>query len=257
MSEPTAWTVLHRPLAETDSTNTYLLAQARTGAPAGTVVTAQWQSAGRGRLGRSWEAPPGTSLLASVLLRPLVAPEELQLCSAAVALAALEACQRASGVRPGLKWPNDLVVGERKLAGVLGESDPAAPGGRPGSVAVVVGLGLNVRWPGPPGAGGTSLEEEAGRPLAVAGVRQAFLAALPARARQLETPDGRRELARDQRAQSATLGRRVRVLVGTEELVGTAVELTAAGELVLDTGAGRRQLAAGDVVHLRPAPGPA
>ena len=149
------WDV-HR-FEEIDSTNAYLQRQARLGAPEGTVAVAEHQSAGRGRLDRRWEAPPGASLLASVLFRPELDPSELHLCTAAMALAAAEACRRVAGVGPVLKWPNDVLVGEEKLAGVLAEAELRRRAG--GAVAVVVGIGLNVDWPGPAGAGGTCLRE--------------------------------------------------------------------------------------------------
>src|ERR1700731_1016213 len=106
------------------STNAVAMEMARAGAPEGLVVVADHQTAGRGRLGRSWESPPGASLLASILLRPVLPPARLALCAGAVALAAADACAALTGVEPRLKWPNDLVVGGRKLAGILAESDP-------------------------------------------------------------------------------------------------------------------------------------
>jgi BirA family biotin operon repressor/biotin-[acetyl-CoA-carboxylase] ligase len=122
----------------TGSTNADLLALARQGEEAGLVLLAGHQIAGRGRLDRRWEAPPGTNLLVSVLFRPAGPPHEWFRCAVALAVAACDAC-RDLGVDAGVKWPNDLVVGEGKLAGVLSETD--------GAGAVVVGLGLNVGWP--------------------------------------------------------------------------------------------------------------
>jgi len=223
------------------STNTYLLDQARLGAPAGVVAVAAYQSAGRGRLGRRWEAPPGTCLLASVLLRPVLDPGQLHLCTAAVALAAADACRDVAGVEPVVKWPNDLLLGERKLAGVLAESDPGAPGGAAGSVAVVVGVGVNVDWPGPAGAGGTCLSEAAGRRVDVDELLGAWLEALGPRADALGSPDGRAALAGELRARCDTLGRRVRVSLAAAASTG---ERPAGGEVV--TGL------AVDLVHLRP-----
>jgi BirA family biotin operon repressor/biotin-[acetyl-CoA-carboxylase] ligase len=242
-----------RRFAELDSTNRYVRDQARGGAPEGLVVVADFQSAGRGRLGRRWEAPPGTALLVSVLLRPLLAPDELHLCTAAVALAAAEACAQVALVTPEVKWPNDLVVAEAKLAGVLAESDPSPGSGR---ASVVVGLGLNLAWPGPPGAGGTSLSAVAGVPVDREALLQAYLSALTRRRPDLDTRTGRRALAAELRDRCATLGRLVRVELAGETLVGTAVDLTEAGHLVVDTEAGSRVVAAGDVIHLRPAPVP-
>lgn len=259
-----------RRLASVTSTNAVTLEAARHGAAAGLVVVADHQTAGRGRLGRRWEAPPGSSLLVSVLLRPELPPSELHLCTAAVAFAAADACATAAGVAPGLKWPNDLVVGDRKLAGVLAEvafAPPTSAGAHAGAPegtaapAVVVGIGLNVDWPGPPEVGGTCLRDEAGRPVDREGVLAALLEALGGRAAALDRSDGRRALAEELRRRCVTLGRRVRVeLPGTgagappEVLVGEAVALTDAGHLVVAAGGTRREVAAADVVHLRDAP---
>ena len=138
-------------LDEVDSTNTYVRDRARRGAPAGLVVVADHQTAGRGRLDRRWESPPGANLLASVLLRPDCAAEDVHLCAGAVALAGADACREVAGVEPVLKWPNDLLVGGAKLAGVLAEAEFEGTDLR----AVVVGIGLNVAWPGPPEVLGT------------------------------------------------------------------------------------------------------
>ncbi len=248
-----------RRLGVVGSTNAYLLGEARRGAPAGLVAVADHQTAGRGRLGRRWEAPPGSSLLVSVLLRPVLSPD-LHLCTAAVALATASACRTVAGVWPTVKWPNDLLIGDDKLAGVLAEADAAAPGGPPGSVAVVVGVGCNVDWPGPPDAGGTSLADAAGRPVDREQLLQALLTELGPRVEALGTDDGRRGLDDELRARCRTLGQVVRVdLAGTDVVedgvVGRAVELTAEGHLVVETGDGRVVIAAGDVVHLRPADG--
>ncbi|HZQ88358.1 MAG TPA: bifunctional biotin--[acetyl-CoA-carboxylase] synthetase/biotin operon repressor, partial [Acidimicrobiales bacterium] len=85
-----------------------MLDAAREGAPEGTVAVADHQTAGRGRLGRVWVAPPGASLLVSILLRPSLPPDRLHLATAAVALSAAAALEEVAGFRPGLKWPNDL-----------------------------------------------------------------------------------------------------------------------------------------------------
>src|ERR1017187_5767868 len=104
-----------------DSTNSWLAAQASGGASEGLVALADFQSAGRGRLDRSWQAPARSALLCSILLRPTLDADHLQLVIAAVALSARSTLVRLCGLRPDLKWPNDLVVGDQKLAGVLGE----------------------------------------------------------------------------------------------------------------------------------------
>lgn len=242
-----------RRFGRIDSTNRYLLDQARHGAPEGLWAVADHQTAGRGRLGRRWEAPPGASLLASVLLRPVLEPDDLHLCTALVALAGIDACAEVAGVSPAVKWPNDLVVGDRKLAGVLAEADARAPGGPPGSSVVVVGIGVNVDWPGPPGAGGTCLSGEAGRPVDRERLLDALRRSLARRRPDLGTADGRRAVADELRRRCATLGRRVRVTTAREVVTGEALALTPGGHLVVDTGAGRVEISTGDVVHLRPA----
>jgi BirA family transcriptional regulator, biotin operon repressor / biotin---[acetyl-CoA-carboxylase] ligase len=117
--ERLTWRVEH--LSEIDSTNRWLVERAKEGADEGLVVYADFQSAGRGRLERPWEAPARSSLLCSILLRPELDVDHLQLVVAAVALAARAALVRLCGLRPDLKWPNDLVVGPKKLAGLLCE----------------------------------------------------------------------------------------------------------------------------------------
>jgi BirA family biotin operon repressor/biotin-[acetyl-CoA-carboxylase] ligase len=230
-----------------DSTNTYLLAQAAGGAPAGTVAVADHQSAGRGRLDRRWEAPPGASLLTSVLFRPAFDPAELHLCTAAVALAAAEACRQVAGVGPVLKWPNDLLVGEAKLAGVLAEAEFTGS-----ECAVVVGIGINVAWPGPPTVQGTCLNDLCGEPVDRHQLLGALLGALAPRRLLLESDGGRQELAAELRRRCATLGQRIRVELATEAITGVAREIDDAGQLVVLTAGGPRTVTAGDVVHLRP-----
>jgi BirA family transcriptional regulator, biotin operon repressor / biotin---[acetyl-CoA-carboxylase] ligase len=253
-----------RRFTRIDSTNRDLLDEARQGAPEGVVAVADYQSAGRGRLGRRWEAPPGANLLASVLLRPAFDVTELHLCTAAMALAAARACGRGAGVSPELKWPNDLMVGGRKLGGILAEAVPTESG-RAGP-AVVVGLGLNIGWPAPDAdatgdvdralddellVAATSIWRETGsrpEPIALLGL---VLEELETTLVELDDHDGRRRLAQEYRLRCGTIGRQVRVSLSGEVLVGVATDITGAGHLVVDVGTGTRTVAAGDVVHLR------
>jgi BirA family biotin operon repressor/biotin-[acetyl-CoA-carboxylase] ligase len=237
-----------RRFAEIDSTNRYLLDEARAGAAEGVVVVADHQTAGRGRLGRTWTAPPGSSLLTSVLLRPTLPPARLHLVTAAMALAAGDACEALSGVRPALKWPNDLiirdliirdlVIGEAKVAGVLAEAELPA---------VVVGLGLNLTRP--PGRA-VALSDVAGRSIDASALLERLLVGLGALVADWDAVSTRYRHA------CATVGRRVRVTLagGGEAFTGTAVEVTEEGYLCVSTGGGVRVISAADVVHLRPAP---
>src|SRR4029079_4691858 len=114
-TEAARWDVRHLP--SIDSTNRYVLDEARAGAPNGLVAVADHQTAGRGRLGRSWEATPGSSLLVSVLVRPDLPAERLFWLPLAAGLAWADALAAAASISAGLKWPNDLVIDDKKLAG--------------------------------------------------------------------------------------------------------------------------------------------
>ena len=257
-----------RWVAETGSTNADALALARDGAPEGIVLVADHQTAGRGRRDRQWEAPPGAGLLVSILLRPPATV--VATATMAVAVAAAEAIEAIAGARPGLKWPNDLVwpgdgsAPDRKLAGILAEAEwppgadvasgPRQPG--PGERAVVVvGIGINVSWPDdlPEHLAETAIALNHVTDAVVD--REDLLAAMLQRLdhhdRQVRA-DGPEALLAEWRARSATLGRRVRVDLGADDIVGTAVDVTAAGHLVVDADeGGRKVVAVGDVVHLR------
>jgi BirA family biotin operon repressor/biotin-[acetyl-CoA-carboxylase] ligase len=239
------WQIRH--LASVDSTNRATLDAARAGAAEGLVMVADHQTAGRGRLGRTWEAAPGSALLVSVLLRPALAPDRLAWTTMAAALALADAVEAVGGVAARLKWPNDLVVGDRKLAGVLAEADVVG-----GTVrAVVVGVGCNLAATAIPTGladAATSVETETGRVPERDDVLAAFLDALD----RALVDVGRVPAA--VRTRSATIGRRVRVELGVRQAVeGTAVDVTDAGELLVrDVGGTIHTIAVGDVHHLRP-----
>ncbi len=188
-----------RRLAATDSTNREALDAARDGAADGLVVVADVQRAGRGRLGRTWSAPAGASLLVSVLLRPGLAVEDRHLVVMAAAVAMAEAVAATTDVEASLKWPNDLLVGDRKLAGILAEA---------AGDAVVVGIGVNVDWPEIPDeliGIATACNLEGGRPTTRDVLLDAFLARYETRLADLDaTADAYRE-------RLGTIGRRVRV----------------------------------------------
>ena len=262
-----------RWVATTGSTNTDGLDLLRAGEPEGIVLVADHQGAGRGRRDRVWEAPADASLLFTVLMRP---PAPVAgLTTMVLALAASDAVARLTGLTPRLKWPNDLVwpgdgsVPDRKLAGILAEAEwppgvAAASGWRePGPAqraAVAAGMGLNVAWGDgfPPELKDTAVALDG----IVAGdvpvpdrvdLLIALLEALDDGYGELVGPGGAEAVLVRWRDRSATLGRRVRVDLGGDDLVGTAVDVTAEGHLVIEpVEGGRRVVAVGDVVHLRP-----
>ncbi|HJX43592.1 MAG TPA: biotin--[acetyl-CoA-carboxylase] ligase [Geodermatophilus sp.] len=236
---------------EVGSTNADLAARAADGAPEGTVLVAEHQVSGRGRLDRTWTSPPRAGLTVSVLLRPDVPAARRGWLPLLTGVALAEAVGEVSGVRTSLKWPNDLLAADgAKLAGILAEASGAA---------VVVGSGLNVstrREELPPT--GTSLSLVTGAPVDRAPVLLAFLRGLERRYLAWTAALGdpvASGLARDYLAWSSTVGAGVAVtLPDGSVLTGTATSVDWDGRLVVLTAAGSVELASGDVQHVRTRP---
>jgi BirA family biotin operon repressor/biotin-[acetyl-CoA-carboxylase] ligase len=226
-------------LAEVDSTNRYLIDEARGGAVDGLVVVADHQTAGRGRLGRTWDSGSGSSLLVSVLLRIDGGSPDRQVAVMTAAVAMAEAIETTTGVVPSVKWPNDLLVGDKKLAGILAEAI---------ADAVVVGVGVNLDWQAMPPelAHATACNLEGGQPTTRDQLLGAFLDRYDS---LLRDPATARALYVDR---LSTLGRTVRVELQGDTVVGLATGIDEAGRLVVEPDGERPVvLAAGDVVHLR------
>ncbi|MEO1055988.1 MAG: biotin--[acetyl-CoA-carboxylase] ligase [Actinomycetota bacterium] len=234
-SWPDGWVVCH--VAETGSTNTDVLAALDAGRIAGrTVLAAGHQTAGRGRLDRRWDAPPGSNLLVTLGFASDGAPEHP---TQRVGLAALTACRQLTDHDVALKWPNDLLIRtptapDAKLAGVLAQRSAR------GSVAV--GIGINIGWaPDEAGRLGDGIEP--------ADVLAALLAAV-------DSLGGGPQFWEQYRAELATLGNLVRVeLPDGSTIEGRAVNVDDDGRLIVDERGTRRTFDVGDVVHLRPAGG--
>ncbi len=239
------WRIEH--FDEVDSTNTWVAQKASEGASEGLVAFADFQSAGRGRLERTWESSPGSSLLCSILLRPDVSPDQLQLVVASVALATRAALVRLSGVRPALKWPNDLIVGDAKLAGLLAEIVAVDE-----RLAVVVGIGVNLTYEGPPGVRATSVRAASGVTITAPALLDIVLDELEVRRERLDSTEGRAQLRDEYVRALATLGQRVRVEQREGSVTGTATSVDEMGRLVVDVDGEEVTFAAGDVVHVRP-----
>jgi BirA family biotin operon repressor/biotin-[acetyl-CoA-carboxylase] ligase len=233
----------------TGSTNADLAAAARAGDPGGLVLVAEHQDQGRGRLDRTWVSPPRAGLTFSVLWRPTVDPVRWGWLSPLVGLAVAEAVSETALVDVRLKWPNDLLVGQRKLAGVLAE--------RVGG-AVVVGVGLNVstRVDELVGPAATSLLFEAAACTDRDPLLRSALRRVAERYRDWAAGGGDPTALRQALVErSATVGQEVQVLLpGGRTLRGTATDIDAEGRLVVVTDAGVEAVAAGDVVHLREPP---
>ncbi|MBV9823119.1 MAG: biotin--[acetyl-CoA-carboxylase] ligase [Actinobacteria bacterium] len=243
-------------VAETGSTNADLLAAAATGAPAGTVLAAELQSGGRGRLGRSWVSPAGAGLTFSVLLRPAPPAPTWGWLPLLTGLA----LSRTLGSAARLKWPNDVLLGPdgRKVAGILVQSGGLQVSGAVSGGAVVVGVGLNVSTEQAelPVPTATSLLLEDHREGDRAELLVEFLGRLDGLYTAWQAHGGdavTSGLAAGYRAVCATLGRDVSVQLASNTLLGRAVAIDDSGRLLVrPTGGGDPMaVAAGDVTHVR------
>ena len=241
-------------VGSTGSTNADLLARALAGEPEGAVLAAEEQRAGRGRMGRTWTSPPRAALTVSVLLKPAVPPARRGWLPLLVGVAVATAVTQVTGVETGLKWPNDLLAADAKLAGILAEA---------AGDAVVVGIGLNVstepaELPGPrPGAlPATSLRAAGAKTLDREELLLTILAGFERWYRTWQQAGGdpdRSGLRPEYVRLSATIGRTVRAeLPGAQALSGPAVGVDSDGRLLVRVCSGSEvAVAAGDVVHLR------
>ena len=235
------------------STNDLALDRMDAGAPHGHLVVAEEQTGGRGRRGRSWHSPPGVAVYASLVLRGSGAMTSPTSLVAAVGLGIAEGIEAFCDVHVGIKWPNDLWIGERKVAGILVE----ARGFRPEAPACVAGFGINVNHapadlPDDLRATATSLAEAVGTALDRGALLRAVLEALEPRVDDaLAGRPG--SLHEAYRARSVLLGRRVELVEADRPLVGVVTDLSATDGLLLRTDDGaHRHVPAEFVRDVRP-----
>lgn len=235
-------------LSRTSSTNDEARRLAEKGAPEGTVVIADFQSNGRGRHQRRWQAPPGSSLLLSVVLRPAVPPEQVQRVTMMAGLAVADAIEASTGITALLKWPNDILAGSRKVGGILTEVSLER-----GHVEhAVVGIGLNVNLDPSLLAGelimpATSLSAVLGHEIPRLSLLLALLCALEERCSDLLLGG---TLAEEWAERLVTLGRPVTVALPDGVLHGVAEGVDASGALLVRNPDGQSvRVVAGDVVH--------
>ena len=218
---------------------------------------AETQTAGRGRLGRSWSSPPRAALACSVLLRPAAVPPAARAWLPLLTGIAVAAALRAeAGVPAGLKWPNDVLVADRKIAGILAEAH---------GDAIVVGIGLNVTLTAAelpvPGAtsllleGAACLDRERLLAAVLTGLADRYgtwAAAGPGGTGPGGTGPGAGGLRAEYLRWCVTVGREIRVeMPGGPPLTGTAADVDETGRLAVRTGSGITLVGAGDVVHVR------
>lgn len=244
-------------LSRTGSTNDVARRLARQDAPEGTVVLAEEQTAGRGRMDRRWMAPPGTCLLCSILFRPSLPPDRAQRLTMLCSMAAADGVEHVSGLAVALKWPNDLIIPSvvggqewKKLAGVLTET--GMKGARLDYVVVGIGINVNVE-PGmlpalAPDA--TSILAETGRFTERVALVSVFLAEVERRYQALRVGISPHQ---EWAARLATLGRQVGVTTAKGVLTGVAEAVDEDGALLLRTPDGvQHRFMAGDVTLDRP-----
>jgi BirA family transcriptional regulator, biotin operon repressor / biotin---[acetyl-CoA-carboxylase] ligase len=233
-------------VARTRSTQDVVLKAARDGTAEGFCCLAEEQTAGRGRQGRSWTAPPGSALLASVLLRR--SPAVTTGIPFAAGLALVDALSSMTGVAPRLKWPNDVLVDGHKLAGILSEVEPAAS--TPGRLAIALGLGVNLRVDQfPAGVDAVSLHTLVDRPPDAEALLLEWGEALGVRLATLEDL-GIAGILGDWRRSSVGLGGPVTVLGPAGSVEGIAIDVDDDGALLVDANGEMQRFLAGDV-HLR------
>ena len=216
----------------TDSTNAQAMKLAGEGAPHGTVLIAAHQTQGRGRLGRSFQSPEGSGVYLSVILRPECPPDALMHLTCAAGVAMAEAVEKISGIRPGLKWINDLVIGSKKLGGILTQMSVEN-----GLVRyAVVGIGINcLQQEGdfPPEIQeiATSLSIASGRQVPPEALAGAMVEALEAMSNRLFSE--KQQIMDKYRGSCITLGKHIQVLRGDQALPGIAVGLDDDGGLLV------------------------
>ncbi|RJR44945.1 MAG: biotin--[acetyl-CoA-carboxylase] ligase [Deltaproteobacteria bacterium] len=205
-------------------------------APEGSLVVAEHQTRGRGRLGREWDSPPGAGLYVSLLLRPLLPPTEMPQITLATAVAVVRALSRTTGLAPGIKWPNDLLLDGKKLGGILTEMETESDRIR----HLVVGLGLNINnreFPEPLDLTATSLALSTGSSCSRREILQAWLEEIEA-LYDLFLHQGFEVILDEWRSHNVTLGQLVTVRQGPRVISGLALDVAGDGALLLRQGTG-------------------
>ena len=233
-----------------DSTNNYLKRQALLGAPHGTVAVADCQTGGKGRLGRSFQSPGGVGIYLSMLLRPDCPQEQLMHLTCAVGTAMCDALEEAAGVRPGIKWTNDLVCEKRKLSGILVEllNDTR------GKLCVIIGIGVNccqqlTDFPEELWDRAGSLAMVTGRRIDRPKVAAAMMEALANMDRNLLT--GKEAMLEQYRRDCVTLGQKISVVRGDEIRHGTALDIGDDGDLIVRFDDGHTEAVSSGEVSIR------
>lgn len=228
-----------------DSTNRRARHLAGSGAPDGAVVVAEHQTGGRGRLSRSWESPPNSCILCSIIFRPEIEPELLFRLTMMASIAVVDAIRTTAGISAGIKWPNDVYAGDKKICGILTETECTAQAVQ----FAVVGIGINVNWHlknhSTLGGSATSLRDICGSDISRVKLFQGLLRRLDKLYGSIHDATG---LHTQWMQRCMHLGRPVRIVSGRETLDGVARGITESGHLLLESADGRmHEIICGDV----------
>ena len=233
-----------------DSTNTRAKEMAAQGVPHGTVLIADSQTGGRGRMGRSFHSPAGCGIYLSMILRPDCPAKDLMHLTCATAVAAADGIQAATGLRPGIKWTNDLVVGKKKLGGILTELSLDGSGN---VEYAVIGIGINCNqnsedFPEEIKQIATSLQLATDKPINRAAVIAQILVALQ---KMSETLQNSAATLDRYRADCITIGQEISLVRGDEVRHGKALDVDHEGALVVEFADGTRQAVQSGEVSIR------
>lgn len=239
-----------------DSTNNYAKKMALEGAEEGLAVVAGSQSDGRGRLGRKWNSPSGAGIYMSIILKPALLPEEVQIITLAASVAVVEAISRITGIKPGIKWPNDVLLEDKKICGILTEMNSEIE--RVNFIVLGIGINYNLQhdeFPAELADKATSLSAYAGDH----GINIKKLSRLEIVRAVLQEMDkiyclipkhGHAEIIDKWKEYSVTLGREVRIISGETEYSAVAEDLTDDGKLIVRCNDGSARLVQSGEVSL-------
>ncbi len=233
-----------------DSTNNYARILAEEGAPEGTLVISEEQTAGRGRMGRSWISPPGTGIWISVILRPNISPPRAALITPLVAVALNRSIREVTGLPSGIKWPNDILIRGKKAAGILTEISTDQASIR----YIIVGIGINVNteyFPEEIRDQATSLSLSSGQQISRLKILLSLLLELERQYLDFTRKKDCDSILLDYRKMSVTIGNQVLIPGPDGKLTVEAIDITETGGLLIKSGDGTtEEIISGEVQHL-------
>ena len=238
-------------LKETDSTNLRAAHYIRKGYGEGTVIIAESQTKGRGRLGRTWHSPPGTGLYLSIILNPRISAKELPRITLVAAVAAFDALKESACIDADIKWPNDLLLNNRKICGILTELHAVEKD----NSHVIVGIGINLNTPAPafpPDLAdiATSVLCETGKTVSVSAIMDSLLGSFD-HYYNIFLNNGFADILKKWKSHSSIMGRKIQVDEGGETITGTAFDLDENGALLVRQNDGSvKTVYSGDVSYV-------